>query len=671
MKISILPMVGLLVLVSLTLTGCGGGSNGGGSSSGVNGQALTGDLSAQATLISSYQAFQGGVNYPFAQVQATLPTGSTFRTALRAAVAAALQKRAAAHGQTAHTGPAADGIGLYSAASLSGNTGTLTFYTDAAETQSVGTLTITQTAPVTTSLNLGTYTTYPVAFTIAANVTSGPLPVTGSGNISLTDSAGAGTITGTFTLPATHVSAAANLTLSDSGNVGGTATVNENGQTLTLTNLSGTLSGPITGNVAVAPSGDTGTATLNIANGTFAVTLNTPTGTATGTSNSSGGLDITLPSGASETISSPLTASPTAPITSGTSGGGGGTTTGGGGGTTTGGGTTFTAGVSVGTARGYNVTRVDFDGGSINDSGQIAGSNEFTGATYDSSPSSVPITLQGPATTDDRDRTVITINHNGQMISAGLYWASSTAVPTVLAPLPGGISVTGTLAKSMNNSRQIVGNAEDSSNNHVAVYWSNPAATPQVLAVPAGVAGVSAAAINNNGAIVGSGTVAATTQPMFSSTRTVALYWSSPSSTATELLPVYSDPATSQVEESDAAMSINDDNMIVGTSNTATYDGPSDVATVWTSPTATPVVLPSSQAADFVNNAGQILGAGSNGGPALWVNQQYEDLSATFSGDALEIRTDINGNVEAGINASGQIFLRGGSASDTYILTPQ
>ena len=305
-------MAGIFALASVTLAGCGGGGGGGGTP--PSAQPPTGDLAAQAALVSGYQAFQGGVNYPFAQVQATLPTGSPLKAAFRAALAAASQVRSHA-AATAHAGPAADGIGLYEADSTSGNKETLTFYTDAAETQSAGTLTVTQTSPAVTTINPGTYTSYPVAFAIAANVTAGPLPITGSGTIALTDSGGAGEIKGTFTLPASSVSATADLTLSDSGAIGGTATVTENGQTLTLTGLSGTLSGPITGSVTVAPGGDTGTATLNIAAGTFAVTLHTPTGTATASNDSGGNLDIALPSGASETISSPLTASPTAPIT--------------------------------------------------------------------------------------------------------------------------------------------------------------------------------------------------------------------------------------------------------------------------------------------------------------------------------------------------------------------
>ena len=146
-------------------------------------------------------------------------------------------------------------------------------------------------------------------------MTAGPLPCTGSGTITLTDSGGAGEIKGSFTLPTSHVSATADLTLSDAGNIGGTATVTENGQTLTLTGLTGTIDGPITGSVTVAPDGDTGTATLNIAAGTFTVTLHTPTAHGHGLQRRSGNLNITLPSGTTETVSSPLTASPTGTYT--------------------------------------------------------------------------------------------------------------------------------------------------------------------------------------------------------------------------------------------------------------------------------------------------------------------------------------------------------------------
>jgi hypothetical protein len=465
------------VFAVLAVAGCGGSSNNGGhSTSESTGQTLTGNLAVQAAVVSSYQAFQGGVNYPFAQVQATLPNGSAFKASLRAAIAAAVQKRAEAKGaQTAHTNLSVDDIGLYSTISTSGNTATLTAYSDEAETQSVGTLTVTQTAPSVTTINPGTYASYPVAFNIAANLTGGPLPCTGSGTIALNDAAGAGEIKGTFNLPATDVTANADLTLNDSGALGGGLTVTENGQTITLNNLSGTIDGNITGTVKVSPQNYTGTGTLSIANDTFSITLNTPTGTATGTIDSSNNLVISYPDGTTETIANPLSALPTTTITGSSGSGGGGNA-----------GPLALDVAAYFPIQDFLPTVSNSVNGNvlINNSGQGVVLNSYTQIAFVPNVNALTASqtlVTVPNTSENASAKLVGLNNAGEFVAnAGInsvyVWTSPTATPTVLSTTPLGPSDGGESATALSSSGEIVGTVDFD-----LCAWANAAAAPTVL----------------------------------------------------------------------------------------------------------------------------------------------------------------------------------------------
>jgi hypothetical protein len=322
-RVSRLTLLGL-VLAMTTLAACSGKSSGGiGSSGGSDGNpspaSLSGDTAVKAVVVSGYQAFQGGLSYPLLQVEATLPASSPLKPAVVAVVDRMVGRESSpatsmkAATRAAATAPALtydSTLGLYEAGfTISDAILTDQFYSDAAGTQSAGTLTITYPAGTTiTSLGEASATP-PYTMTITANITAGNLPMSGSGTIALRDSLGAGEIQGTFTLTQTKVSVTADLTLADDGNVTGTATITENGQTLSVTDLSGPFTANIQGSVAVAPQGYTGTVTVSIANGTFTLDLTTPSGNATGSLTSSG-LVINYADGTGQVVGSPLTTAP-------------------------------------------------------------------------------------------------------------------------------------------------------------------------------------------------------------------------------------------------------------------------------------------------------------------------------------------------------------------------
>ena len=322
-RVSRLALLGV-VLAMTTLAACSGKSSGGiGSSGGSDGNpppaSLSGDTAVKAVVVSGYQAFQGGLSYPLLQVEATLPASSPLKPAVVAVVdrmvgresSPATRVKAASRTSVTTVAPTYDStLGLYEAGfTISGATLTDQFYSDAAGTQSAGTLTVTYPAGTTiTSLGEASATP-PYTMTITASITAGNLPMSGSGTIALQDSLGAGEIQGTFTLTQTKVSVTADLSLADNGNVTGTATITENGQTLSVTDLSGPFTGNIQGGVAVAPQGYTGTATVSIANGTFTLDLTTPSGNATGSLTSSG-LLINYADGTGEVVANPLTTAP-------------------------------------------------------------------------------------------------------------------------------------------------------------------------------------------------------------------------------------------------------------------------------------------------------------------------------------------------------------------------
>ena len=293
--------IGLLALaLGATLAGCGGGG-----SSLLNsnptpvppGVALTGKTATRAILASGYQSFHAAINYPYAGIQLALPASSPFRVSR--------SNRTKSIATVNITSPAQfnPDLNLYQTVSTNANVATINFYSDAALTKSAGISVLT--APANQTVG-GNYASYPAVVKITQNITGGNLPCQGSGTITFTSGSGANKLDGTLSLPKTGLKVTANLTLSDAGQVGGTTTIVGNGQTITLSNLSGLLSGDITGKASVLPGNTTGTGVVNVLTGKFEITLDTPDGKATGVGNPDGSLGIVFPDGLAEKLASPL-----------------------------------------------------------------------------------------------------------------------------------------------------------------------------------------------------------------------------------------------------------------------------------------------------------------------------------------------------------------------------
>ena len=547
-------------------------------------------------MVSSYQTFQGGLSYPLLQVEATLPSGSPLKPALAAGLQKMLGRTASPSLKTSSNVTLGydSSLGLYDAGfAISGGSIVDHFYTDAAGTKPAGTLTVAYPAGTTIASIGSTSATAPYTMAITADITSGNLPITGGGTIRLLDSTGAGEIKGNFTLTKTNVIVAADLSLSDTGNVSGTATMTEHGQTIAVTQLNGPFTDNITGKVAVSPQGYTGTATLSIPNASFRMTLTSSAGTATSVMGSYG-LTISFPDGTQETIAAPLTTQPdTAPVTTGT-------------GTGTGGGGTSTYGTPINLGSGDNPN-------DINNNGQIVGQAPSGAAVYWSTPSSQVLNM---AQYQGHDESPFGLNNHGEVIgfggnqAANVVWRTPTATPIALAAAgyPTGI----------NDSGEIVGNTDTS-----AVVWSNATAAPITLPQLDGSVFSTAEAINASGLIVGSSSTSLTT------TTSQPVYWTSASTTPNAL------PGGTVTEFFDK-WGVNSSGQIFA----ATRINTPNITRYWASPTATPITLPSlanstaanaTNVGEGINTSGVIVGASTdstgNSRAVLWKNGKITDLN--------------------------------------------
>ncbi|HWD40046.1 MAG TPA: hypothetical protein VG944_14450, partial [Fimbriimonas sp.] len=269
--------------VSVLLTSCGGGGGGGGSTP----KAPTGNLAVKYQAVTSVQSLDTGTNFPFLAVKRTAPPGLHF---------SAMRPNAAPPNNFLA------GLDLYFAEVDNANKITLNLFTDQGLTKSAGSMSMTIEGQTNVST---TFSKYPVVVDLSANVTGGNLSFTGSGKISILDSNGKNTLTGLITMAKNHASAQLNMSLDDTGKIGGTIVVKQNGMTSTMTNLTGDFSS-ITGDVTVAPQGWTGKATISLLNGSFSETLDDHGKTITDSINPSGNLIINYPDGTSETVSEPL-----------------------------------------------------------------------------------------------------------------------------------------------------------------------------------------------------------------------------------------------------------------------------------------------------------------------------------------------------------------------------
>jgi len=465
------------------LAGCGGG---GGSSS-----VLTGDAGFRASTVAEVKSLGAGVAYPFAALKLAAPSGSPLHGATATATSVAhalstLKGRAASRVAGLTLVPF---LNLYTdGGAFSGHVYTVSYFADAAGTQAAGTMKITLPANISDADNPLSFASYPVTVPIDVDLTGGTLPCKGTVLLKFTGQSGANSLTGSLTLTKDNVTFALNLGLSDSFDVSGAITINENGSTIQITNVHGNLSSDLQCDVAVTPNGGIGTGTLNLNTGVM--TVNLTTGTAA--SDSSGSLALHYADGKQETVANALAASLTGS-------GSGGTGTGGGTGTAS-----YNAPLLF-TSDQRTIVMLNNSGQSI---GLVKGDSS---SSFWSSPTSAPQALKLSA--GDAGIIATSLNDSGQIVGVGfpnladnnrhpLYWASASAAPQSLAAPTdlGYVSAT-----SINNRGEIVGSTGGPVNNGVgsALYWSSPAAQPQVLAPLSGGTTASAVAIFPDGQILG------------------------------------------------------------------------------------------------------------------------------------------------------------------------
>ena len=295
---------------ALALAGCGGGKSS--FVSGGGGALLQGKAAVRAIALSAHQSISGGRFYAFAAIKLAAPSGSQFTTR------AAHESRA-----VPDTIVYDDGLQLYKKYASTGGTVSVRYYTDAAATIPAGTATLVEVGIGDFTNN---YPSYPATVNFNADTTEGTVPFSGSGSITYLDASGANTLTGSFTSRRNNVTLAGTLNLTGAGAVTGGMTMTQGGVTTRVTNITGTLSSELVGDVVSEPYGWTGTVRFSVVTGAFTLTLNTGTGTNGGTASASldasGNLVIEFADGTTQTILNPLNE-----FIDGSSGGGGTTPT--------------------------------------------------------------------------------------------------------------------------------------------------------------------------------------------------------------------------------------------------------------------------------------------------------------------------------------------------------
>jgi hypothetical protein len=539
------------LLSCLVIAACGGTSSS---------SAPTGNLAFQAIAVSGYQAFRGQADAPYFALQLALPSTSPFLRSGRPAPRTA--------SSTVAFQPELD---LYFTGAQAGNSATISFFTDAAATQSAGSIQL-------TGLNgqtLGQYASYPQNLQGAINLTAGKLPCNGAFTITLSDAQGNNEIKGSLTLPKTSVAMQFDFTLDDSGNVGGSSIITEHGSTISMTGIHGGLAAEaITGNVVITPSGWTGIGNFSLATGNFSVSLATPAGTAGAELNSSGGLELTFADGTQETVTDPLVADPVAPIAGSGPSDAGGTDAG-----------AFTQ-VALPT---FAVFAKSADG---RFGGSIVGSAASVPA-YLAPGSSTPVALPLGGKVSGA---VYAMNAKGEMVGfvsavalpgyqdeLPVYWASPASQPVLLTILSGDIGGEGW---GINAGGQIVVNSVEPIGNlqFHPVYYSSATAAPVALsttglAVNPRITDGLATGINDNGLIIG-GFSYETAAGGF---QYDAFAWASPSANPTKL----SLPAGDLMAQ---VAAVNASGTMAGTT-TPDFAGNILHAVTWSSPTAQPVML--------------------------------------------------------------------------------
>src|SRR5579871_6019854 len=546
-------------------------------------------------------------------------------------------------------------LNLYTpGATLSGNTFSLPYFTDAAGTTSAGGITMTLPAGGTDPTN---YTSYPVQVPIVVNITAGNIPCQGTVKITFTGNTGANTMTGILTLTRDNVVFQLNLALSDQLDVSGSITINEKGATIQATKISGNLTGTLQCNITVSPYGWTGTGTLNLLNGQLTMNLNTGSGTMTSASDTAGSLNLNYADGTKETVTNAATAGLASGNGTGNSGSGsggsgsGGSGSGGSGGSTT---PTYNAPVNLGA-----ITPMQ-----INNNGQILGLTADTSQApvFLQSSTASPQRLAGVTQPFQSGYSALYMNSGGQIVGFGgnlgngVIWQSATAQPQTLAgnsPAPYGISDGGVIVGQTNNSFSPVTTAWSDPNTPFTMTSLGIYDTPQ--------------GISPDGQIVGW---------TYQSNQIDFSYWKSYKASPQAL-----QRGTILTSRSTTSMSVNNSGQICGTLQ---YGG----ALYWASPTAPVQYLPGydtstsdNDSALSINSSGTIVGIAygssvttpitSNYHAVVWKSLKIQDLNALIPTGTGWTLTSANGiNDQGWIVGMGIITVSGAKKTVGFLLTP-
>ncbi|MDR3667571.1 MAG: Ig-like domain-containing protein [Ignavibacteriaceae bacterium] len=667
---------------------------------------LQGNQAFHASAVAGYQTVGAGASYPLRALQLSSPTGSPIHTSLSTknllhSIGSNLYKRNSNQADSIVFVPY---LNLYGKAGFSGNILLMSFYNDAAGTQSAGTVKATLPTDISNISDPTSYTSYPANITVELNITGGNLPCKGNLLISFTGGTGANTMTGTNTLTRDIVVFTLKLALDDHLNATGSITITESGATIEATNVQGQVFGNLTCDIKISPYGWTGTGILNLITGSMIANVNTGTGISTATSDSLGNLNINYADGTKEIVVDAL-------------GGdliGGGTQTGVPDSILATSGTPQSALVSTAFASPLMATVQDKKGNPVSgvtvtftapesgQSGTFAGGVTTKTATTDatgeaqisitanSTPGDFQVTASVTGVTTaaifsltnisnagyntpllytSSQRTIVTINNNGHLIgylppsanttyTIPVYWSSPTSQPKTLQISAGDSSDN---VNGFNDNDQIVGNGYyNYPNGQQApsnpVYWSSPTAVPTKLAVPVNLQFAIATSINNSGQIVGWGVT---------STNSIApLYWSSP----TDIPQVLQTIASTRIAPNFIG---SNGNILAGFSSSQDYGN--NIA-FWSSHTAQPVVLKGLTGSVIIsplsiNAAGVIVGYcqdSKSQTPVTWanVNATPQILPLPYAPSAL------GSTYAASINTAGVIvgaFSNGKGGGDCTI----
>ena len=624
---------------------------------------LQGNQAFHASAVAGYQTVGAGASYPFTVLQLTSPTGSPIRNSLSISnnllhsIGSALHKR---NSNLTDSIKFVKYLNLYGTEGFNGDTLLMSFYNDAAGTQSAGSVKATLPTDISNIADPTSYASYPANIKVDLNITGGNLPCKGNLLISFTGGTGANTMTGTNTLTRDNVVFTLNLTLDDQFNASGSITITESGATIEATNVHGLVFGSLTCDIKIKPYGWTGTGILNLITGSMTANVNTGTGISTATSDSLGRLNINYADGTKEIVvnalagdltgggtpvnvpdtifaasgtpqsatinaafDSPLLATvqdkdsnPVSGVTvtftepqTGASG-------------------TFAGGATTKTATTNSIGQAQVSITANSTAGDFKVTASVTGVTTTAifnltNKDSVSTGYNQPLFYTSSQRTIKTLNNKGHLIgylpppanstyNIPVFWSSPTSQPNSLQISKGDTSDN---VNGFNDNDQIVGNGYyNYPNGQQAptnpVYWSSPTAKPSKLAVPANIQYAIATSINNSGQIVG--------WACTNSNSIAPLYWSSPTDTcevlqkiaSTRIAPFFIGP---------------NGNIIAGFPSSLDYGY--SVA-FWSSHTAQPVVLKGLTGSIIVdplsvNAAGVIVGYCQDSKastPVTWAN---------------------------------------------------